>query len=51
MGGEALSPVKALCPNVVECQGQEVGVRVLVNRGLGKELGVFGGETMKGDNI
>jgi hypothetical protein len=26
MGGEALGPVKARCPSVVECQGQEVGV-------------------------
>jgi hypothetical protein len=23
MGGEALGPVKALCPNIGECQGQE----------------------------
>ena len=26
MGGEALGPVKALCPSVGECQGGEVGV-------------------------
>jgi hypothetical protein len=26
MGGEALFPVKALCPSVGECQGQEAGV-------------------------
>jgi hypothetical protein len=26
MGGEALGPVKALCPSIGECQGQEVGV-------------------------
>jgi hypothetical protein len=26
MGGEALGPVKALCPSVGECQGQEAGV-------------------------
>ena len=23
MGGEALGPVKALCPSIGECQGQE----------------------------
>jgi hypothetical protein len=33
MGGEALGPVKALCPSVGECQGQEVGVGGLVCRG------------------
>jgi hypothetical protein len=26
MEGEALGPVKILCPSVGECQGQEVGV-------------------------
>jgi hypothetical protein len=26
MGGEALGPVKDLCPSIGECQGQEVGV-------------------------
>jgi hypothetical protein len=36
MGGEALSPVKALCPSVVECQGQEAGVNGLVSRGGGE---------------
>lgn len=25
MGGEALGPVKARCPSVRECQGEEVG--------------------------
>ncbi|KRY62123.1 hypothetical protein T4D_1585 [Trichinella pseudospiralis] len=25
MGGEALGPVKALCPSIGECQGQERG--------------------------
>jgi hypothetical protein len=33
--GEALCPVKALCPSVGECQGQEVGVGGLVSRGRG----------------
>jgi hypothetical protein len=25
MGGEALGPVKILCPRIGECQGQEAG--------------------------
>jgi hypothetical protein len=41
MGGEALGPVKALCPTVGECQGQEVGVGGLVSRGI-KGVGGFG---------
>ena len=36
MGGEALGPVKTLCPSVVECQGQEEGVGELVSRGRGE---------------
>jgi hypothetical protein len=32
MGGEALGPVKALCPSVGESQGQEAGVGGLVSR-------------------
>jgi hypothetical protein len=32
MEGEALGPVKALCPSVGECQVQEVGVGGLVSR-------------------
>jgi hypothetical protein len=35
--GEALGPVKALCPSVGECQGQEVGVGGLESRREGKE--------------
>ena len=42
MGGEALGPVKALCPSVGECQGQEVGVGGLVNRGRGEGLSGWG---------
>ena len=37
MGGEALGPVKTLCPSVGECQGQEAGVGGLVSRGRGEE--------------
>ena len=41
MGEKALSPVKAVCPSVWECQGQEVGVGALESRGRGKEIGDF----------
>jgi hypothetical protein len=53
IGGEALGPVKALCPSVGECQGQEAGVDGLVSRGRRESMGeaVFGGETRKEDNI
>jgi hypothetical protein len=51
MGGEALGPVKVLCPSIVECQGQEwewMGW----GEGRGEEdRGFFGVETKKGDNI
>jgi hypothetical protein len=33
MGEEALGSVKVICPIIGECQGQEVGVGVLVSRG------------------
>jgi hypothetical protein len=32
MGGEALGPVKVLCPKIEEFQGQEAGIGGLVNR-------------------
>jgi hypothetical protein len=41
MGGEALSPVKVLCPSIGECQGQEAGVGGLVSRGRGLGIGGF----------
>ena len=41
MGGEAFGPVKALCPSVGECQGQEAGVGGLVNRGSREGIGDF----------
>ena len=47
VGGEALDPVKVLCPSIGECQ--EAGVGGLVSRGSGEE--VFRGETWKGDSI
>jgi hypothetical protein len=48
MGGEALGPVKVLCPTIGECQDQEAGVGGMV--GVGNR-GFFGGETRKEDNI
>jgi hypothetical protein len=41
MGGEALGPVKALCPSLWECQGQISGVSGLVSRGRGEGIGCF----------
>jgi hypothetical protein len=38
-------------PQCRECQVQEAGVGELVNRGRREGMGVFGGETRKGDNI
>jgi hypothetical protein len=52
MGGEALGPMKVLCPSIGECQGQEVGVGGLLSRGREERgQGVFGGKTRKEDNI
>jgi hypothetical protein len=51
MGGEALGPVKVLCLSIGEGQDQEVGVGGLMSRGKQEGMGVFGGETRKGDNI
>ena len=39
MGGEASGPVKALCPSVRECQGQEAGVGGLGSRGRRERIG------------
>ena len=49
MEEEALGPVRALCPGVGECQGQEEGVGGLVSRGRGKGIreGYFRRETRK----
>ena len=52
MGGEALGPMKVLCPSVGECQGQEVGLGWVGEQGgRGRGKGVFGGEIKKGENI
>ena len=42
MGGEALGPVKVLCPSIGECLGQEVGVGGLGSRGGGGYRGLSG---------
>ena len=41
IGGEALGPVKVLCPSVGECQGQEVDMGGVGKRGRGKRIGDF----------
>ena len=47
MGGEALCPMKAVCPSVVDCLGQEAaGVGGLVSKG--REEGIGGGCFSKG---
>ena len=40
--------MKALCPSVGECQGQEEGVGGLVSRGRGEGIGDFQGKLGKG---
>jgi hypothetical protein len=45
MGGKALGPKKAQCPNVGECQDREVGVGRLVSRWIGGwDMGFLEGE-------
>jgi hypothetical protein len=53
MGGEALGPVKFLCPSIGECQGQEAGVDGMGSRERGEGIGSFseGKPTEKGDKI
>jgi hypothetical protein len=41
MGGDALDPVKVLCPSIGECQGQEAGVGGLVSSGRGERIEEF----------
>jgi hypothetical protein len=38
-------------PQCRECQDREAGVGGLVNRGRWERIGIFRGETRKGDNI
>jgi hypothetical protein len=49
--GEALGPVKARYPSVRECQDREAEVGGLVSKWRGDGIGVFKGETRRGDNI
>jgi hypothetical protein len=51
MGEEALGLVKILCPNIGECQGQEVGVGGLGSRGRKEGIEDFKEETWIGDSI
>ena len=48
MGGEALGPVKVLCPSIGECLGQELGVGVLGAGGEVRGEGICRGEIEKG---
>jgi hypothetical protein len=49
MGGEALGPMKVLCPSVGDCQGQEAGKDGLVSRGRGiRDSGFSEGRLRKG---
>jgi hypothetical protein len=41
MGGEALGPVKVLCPSIEECLGQEAGVGGWGSRGKGERIEGF----------
>jgi len=59
MGEEALGPVKARCPSVGECQGQEAEVGGLVSWGWGwggvcgrgRGMGISEGKSGKGITI
>jgi hypothetical protein len=51
MEGEALGPVKALCPNIGECQDQEWEWVGWGAGEVGRDMGIFREETRKGDNI
>jgi hypothetical protein len=41
MRGEALGPMKVLCPSIGECLGQEAGVGGLGSRGMGEKIRDF----------
>jgi hypothetical protein len=51
MRGDALGPVKALCPSLGECQDRKIGEGGLVIRGRGGGRMVFRGEMRKGGKI
>jgi hypothetical protein len=46
--GEALGPVKVICPSIGEYQGQKVGVGGLVAEGGGGERELLEGKLRKG---
>jgi hypothetical protein len=49
MGGEALGPVKVLCPSIGECWDRETGVGGLMSRGREEVIrGVSEGNLGKG---
>ena len=48
MGGEALGPVKVLCPSIGECQGLEVEVGWLLSRRQGEDRRFSEGKRGKG---
>jgi hypothetical protein len=48
VGGEALGPVKVLCPSIGECQGLEVEVGWLVSRRQGEDRRFSEGKPGKG---
>jgi hypothetical protein len=48
MGGEALGPVKVLCPSIGDCQDQEAGVDGLGSRRGGGDRGFLEGKLGKG---
>jgi hypothetical protein len=41
MEGEALGPVKVLCPSIGDCLDQEAGMGGLGSRGRGERIGNF----------
>jgi hypothetical protein len=47
MRGEALGPVKVLCPIIGECLGQVAGVSVLGSKGKGEGMGPLEGKLGK----
>jgi hypothetical protein len=51
MGGVALGPVKALCPSIGECHGQEAGVGRLVYWLVLCQLDTAGVITEKGASV
>jgi hypothetical protein len=50
MGGEALGPVKVLCPSIGECKGQGAGVGGFVSGGGREGIGAFWRGNQERDN-